>query len=124
MVNYKDKILTNVSLKRYLKDGNTHLAYSSNYELIDKYVELITRLIKPFGPINFQLRLTDKGPTVFEINPRFSGTTPFREMFGVNEVEAIINKIIYDKTKIYSKKYGAIVRYFEEQFISNKSVVK
>ena len=39
------------------------------------------------GSINVQLRLTEKGPVVFEINPRFSSTVLFRHMFGFKDLE-------------------------------------
>jgi carbamoyl-phosphate synthase large subunit len=38
------------------------------------------------GSINVQLRLSAKGPCVFEINPRFSSTVRFRDMFGFKDV--------------------------------------
>lgn len=118
VVYYNGEILTNISLRRYLKDGNTHIAHSENNEDIDRYVKNIVNRIKPFGPINLQLRIVERGPIIFEINPRFSGTTPIREIFGVNEVESIINIIVYNKTKLYTKIPGTVVRYFEEQLVS------
>lgn len=42
------------------------------------------------GPCNFQCKVTDKGPVFFEINPRFTGITAVRALFGFNEVEALI----------------------------------
>ena len=44
------------------------------------------------GATNFQLKLTKKGPVIFEINPRFSGTTHIRSLFGLNEIDIILNK--------------------------------
>ena len=38
------------------------------------------------GSMNVQLRLTDKGPRVFEINPRFSSTTLMRHRLGFSDV--------------------------------------
>lgn len=38
------------------------------------------------GSINVQLRLSAKGPVVFEINPRFSSTVMFRHMMGFKDV--------------------------------------
>ena len=38
------------------------------------------------GSINVQLRITSKGPVVFEINPRFSSTVLFRHLFGFKDV--------------------------------------
>lgn len=38
------------------------------------------------GSMNVQLRLTDKGPRVFEINPRFSSTVLMRHRLGFSDV--------------------------------------
>lgn len=42
------------------------------------------------GPLNFQCRVDDKGVRVFEINPRFSGTTSLRAMADVNEPDLML----------------------------------
>jgi carbamoyl-phosphate synthase large subunit len=38
------------------------------------------------GSMNVQLRLTDEGPRVFEINPRFSSTVLMRHRMGFSDV--------------------------------------
>jgi len=38
------------------------------------------------GAMNIQLRLTDQGPRVFEINPRFSSTVLMRHRLGFNDL--------------------------------------
>ena len=116
---YKKEILTCISLRRELKNGNTSIAFSEKHTEIDKFIMNITKSLEPNGPTNFQLRITDKGPTVFEINPRFSGTTPIRAIFGVNEVEAVVNAILYGKTQIkMTQKEGVVIRYLDNQFIT------
>ena len=55
------------------------------------------------GSINVQLRLTKKGPVVFEINPRFSSTVLFRHMFGFKDLEWSIQ----DKLNIELEPYEA-----------------
>ncbi|MBT7040942.1 MAG: ATP-grasp domain-containing protein [Bacteroidetes bacterium] len=113
------EIVTLISLRRTLKNGNTQQAFCEKTDEIDAYVRKLTLSLKPYGPINFQLRLTDRGPVVFEINPRFSGTTPIRALFGVNEVEAVINKFVGKKNGgEYKEREGIVIRYFENQFIS------
>ncbi|MBT3879731.1 MAG: ATP-grasp domain-containing protein [Candidatus Scalindua sp.] len=112
------EVLTLVCLRRTLKNGNTQQAFSEKTDQIDEYINTITRAIKPYGPINFQLRLSERGPVIFEINPRFSGTTPIRALFGVNEVLAVIDAAMETGLKgNYRKKEGVVIRYFESQFI-------
>jgi carbamoyl-phosphate synthase large subunit len=43
------------------------------------------------GPLNIQGRLDNGEFVAFEINPRFSGTTPMRAMAGFNEPELLID---------------------------------
>lgn len=45
---------------------------------------------KPQGPVNVQCRLVDGKVKVFEINPRFSGTTSLRAMVGYNEPDVLV----------------------------------
>ncbi|MGI8892269.1 MAG: ATP-grasp domain-containing protein [Bacteroidia bacterium] len=56
----------------------------------DKTIENLLLKIADFldlrGSINVQLRLSTKGPVVFEINPRFSSTVMFRHMMGFKDV--------------------------------------
>ena len=114
-----NEILTLISLRRTLKNGNTQQAFCERTDEIDAYIKKLTLSIKPFGPINFQLRLKNRSPVVFEINPRFSGTTPIRALFNVNEVDAVIRKLTGSKLKsTYKEKKGVVIRYFENQYIS------
>lgn len=46
------------------------------------------------GPCNFQSRVTEEGPFVYEVNPRFSGGTGGRACLGFNEVEACIRRLV------------------------------
>ena len=116
---YVDKnIVSCITLRRTLKNGNTNLAFLEDYTPIDLYIKKLTEALKPFGPTNFQLRLCSDRPTVFEINPRFSGTTPIRALFGVNEVEATLNAILFNKfDNKFTPKPGVIIRYWENQFV-------
>jgi carbamoyl-phosphate synthase large subunit len=82
---------TAVALKRTLRHGNTHTAISDGYDEIEAYAARVAAALPGArGPINVQLRRTARGPVVFEINARFSGTTPLRHELGWNEVEAVL----------------------------------
>lgn len=54
--------------------------------------ERIARALGSRGPINVQCRLVGSDVCVFEINPRFSGTTSLRAMVGYNEPDVLIRK--------------------------------
>lgn len=50
------------------------------------------------GAINLQCRLVNGTPYVFEINPRFSGTTSLRALVGYNEPDVLIRRHIFGET--------------------------
>ena len=62
-------------------------------EITQQCRELADRL-KSKGPLNFQCRVVNGNIRVFEINPRFSGTTSLRAMVGLNEPDLMIRKHI------------------------------
>jgi len=78
-----------IVLKRKLSGGMT--GYTIGGEVVDE--PEITRVLTAAarglalrGSMNVQLRLTKKGPVVFEINPRFSSTVVFRHKMGFKDV--------------------------------------
>jgi carbamoyl-phosphate synthase large subunit len=60
--------------------------------------ERIALAIGAKGPINIQCRFVDGAVKVFEINPRFSGTTSLRAMVGYNEPDVLIRRHILGET--------------------------
>ena len=100
------------------------MAVHVKIDLLNEFIKNLTNKLQPFGATNFQLKLTNKGPVVFEINPRFSGATPIRAAFGLNEIYIILSKIYNKKIKKNKLKYGAIIRYCDDFFIRNKDLIK
>ena len=91
IVKIKDKISEVLILRRYLRSGDTYKAEPVKSKIISKYVKDIAKSLNIYGPCNFQLRLDNNGrPKVFEINCRFSGTTPFCAQLGFNPLEYIL----------------------------------
>jgi len=117
---WNDECIDSIVLKRILKDGNTMYAeYNENTAAnIKDYIKCIGDALKPYGSCNLQLRTDKEGnPYLFEINPRFSGTTYMRALFGYNEVEFIICKIMGWKDAILKPKNGKVYRFFEERLV-------
>ena len=119
----ENEVLTTISLKRKLKNGNTIIATHIKNNSLNAFLKKITSKLEPYGPTNFQLKLTKKGPVIFEINPRFSGTTHIRSIFGLNEIDIILNKIYNLNIRKSNLKYGTIIRYYEDFFIRNKNLI-
>lgn len=82
----KDGIVRTMILKRELMGGFSGYGEVIENEEIDKILIGIADKLNLIGSINVQLRLTKKGPVVFEINPRFSSTVRFRDLFGFKDV--------------------------------------
>ena len=68
------------------------------FPLVTKQCEEIAMKLGSKGPLNIQCRLVDGKVFVFEINPRYSGTTPLRAMVGFNEPEIMIRKYVLGET--------------------------
>ena len=58
---------------------------------IQEQTEYIAKMIGSEGPLNIQGRWDGKNFVPFEINPRFSGTTPMRAMAGFNEPKLLMD---------------------------------
>lgn len=70
--------------------------------------------------INVQCRLVDGVPYVFEINPRFSGTSYMRAMVGYNEPDILIKKHILKQSipSGFEYKSGVILRSLKETLLA------
>jgi len=80
--------------------------------------EAIAQALGSTGPLNIQGRWDGKRFIPFEINPRFSGTTPMRAIAGVNEPELMINWYLgLPQSPVHSSiKYGEFTRGLVEHF--------
>lgn len=83
-----------IVMRRDLRDGNTYRAYVDVYPELNAAVRKMAERLAPYGPANFQFRVADGRVKVFEINARFSGTTPLRMRAGFNEVEMVLRRVV------------------------------
>lgn len=84
-----------IVMRRDLRDGNTYRAYVEPFPELNRLVRRLGEALGPLGPANFQFRLDRRGRAkVFEINGRFSGTTPLRALAGFNEVEMCLRHLL------------------------------
>jgi carbamoyl-phosphate synthase large subunit len=112
-----------ITLRRDLRDGNTWRAYRNGNNPYDQMIKDIAEKLKPDGPVNFQFRIKNDFPIIFEINGRFSGTTPLRAMFGFNEVEALMKYYFFDKEiEQPLLKDGIVMRTFSDLFVENITI--
>jgi carbamoyl-phosphate synthase large subunit len=83
----KKGMIRTIIIKRELMGSQTGYGEIMNNLDIDSLLHKIAEKLNLIGSINVQLRLTSKGPVVFEINPRFSSTIRFRHLFGFKDLE-------------------------------------
>lgn len=74
-----------IAIKRTMLGGLTNEGIVVSDSAIDEYLKKIAVSLDLYGSINVQLRLTEKGPIAFEINPRFSSTVVFRHLLGFQD---------------------------------------
>lgn len=113
-----------IVMRRDLRDGNTFRAYTGDYPDLNRAVCALGEALQPHGPANFQFRTGPTGkPRVFEINARFSGTTPLRAMAGFNEVEMCLRKLLRGEPIVQpAVRSGVILRYLDEMFVSTDQI--
>ncbi len=110
------EIIHTITFRRKLNGGHTVSGQLVENQEIKELLTRVAEHLKLVGSINAQLRLTKKGPVIFEINPRFSSTLVFRHLLGFQDVIWSID----DKVGLPLKTYAApsagirIYRYSEE----------
>ena len=115
-----------VTLKRDLRDGNTYRAYiddeTSKY---DSFIIPIAEKLNADGPVNFQFRIFNGKPIIFEINGRFSGTTPLRHFFGFNEVEELLKYYLFGiEINKPNLRNGIVLRTWSDIFVDEQEFKK
>lgn len=82
---------------------------------IQEFCEDLAVRLNSCGPLNVQLRVHDGEFYVFEIHPRFSGTTPIRASTGFNEPDVLLRNYLYGEefNRLGYRANVAAIRAFE-----------
>ena len=121
VVNNLNKLIAIVPKRIVTKKGITQCAVTErNSEIDEVCIEIVDKL-KPSNPFNVQLKVTQKGVQVFEINPRFSTTSILTIEAGVNELELAIKFFNSEKVDSISsfKEDLCLFRRWEAIFCQN-----
>jgi len=83
-------VLGSIAMRRRLLGGFTQWVEIEDFPEVRRQAERTALAVGARGPLNIQCRLRDGDCWVFEINPRFSGSAPFRALVGFNEPDILI----------------------------------
>jgi len=97
--------------------------YFDNFSEIRRKAEDIASTLNSDGPINIQCRIKEDELYVFEINPRFSGTTSARALLGCNEPDILAKfRIFGEIPEKITYKHGYVMKDFLEKFMPKNNV--
>ena len=108
IIGKEGQILDSIVLQRKPKYGPRN-AYVTRWVVdrpdLQTYAEDVALTTKLVGPINIQLRdVPNRGPVIFEVNPRFPGSTPLCAMAGMNGPHICIRHFLHGETPKRTKK--------------------
>jgi carbamoyl-phosphate synthase large subunit len=104
--------------RRDLASGATYRAEVNAWPELNELLLAIGAALRPRGPMNVQLRLTERGPVPFELNIRCSGTAAIRAHFGYNEPEMLLRHyVLGEALPAPTVRHGYAFRYWNEVFV-------
>ena len=94
-----------------------------HYPAIAEASEAIAQSLGARGSINIQCRFANGKVYLFEINPRFSGTTSLRALAGYNEPDVLIRKHLLGEhiAPRFPYQQGIVLRRLHEVFFPSQS---
>ena len=116
-----DETFRTIVFRRRLAAGVTGYAELVQNQDIENLCVRVAKGLSLKGSINIQLRLTSKGPMIFEINPRFSSTVAFRHKLGFQDVVWSLQEQVLGEVTNYSPHYTIgtrMYRIFDELIVS------
>jgi carbamoyl-phosphate synthase large subunit len=121
-VNFGGRCHGTIVMRRLLRAGDTYKSFVEEIPLVKDHVKAVAETLKPFGGCNFQLRLREGTPHIFEINARHSGTTYSRALAGFNEPLMVANYLLRGEMPEYAIRQVAILRYWNELIVEDRRI--
>ena len=124
LIGFDGRCLACITMRRDLRDGNTYRAFPEPEFPADSELRRIAEKLNPYGPVNFQFRMVDGIAKIFEINGRFSGTTPLRGLVGFPEVEIVLRHVLFGEPVVQPViSRDVILRYWSETVVPVTDVI-
>ena len=114
------KVRALIVFRRELIQGTTYRTELVKDAKVDREVVRIVEAVGAVGPCNLQFRVVNGMVYVFEINPRFSGTSGIRYLYGFNDCEMAF-ELLHLKTEVAQPilNKAVVLRYWNEICIPN-----
>jgi carbamoyl-phosphate synthase large subunit len=114
------KVRALIILRRDLLQGTTYRTELIEDDNLNRQMVRMVEALGAVGPCNLQFRILDGVPYVFEINPRFSGTSGIRYLYGFNDCEMIFD-LLHVKQEVQQPalQKAVVLRYWNEVCIPN-----
>lgn len=115
-------------LRREIVQGTTSKAFlDQNMQIIEESRRIV-KAINTIGPCNVQLRMHQGKAVCFEVNLRYSGTTPMRASLGCNDVDMalrhfVLNEPLQDPPPP-THEIAVVLRYWTEFYVPQTSFRK
>jgi carbamoyl-phosphate synthase large subunit len=116
------KVRALIILRRDLLQGTTYRTELIEDKSLEEQMIRIVESLGAIGPCNLQFRVMEGVPYVFEINPRFSGTSGIRYLYGFNDCEMIFDLLhLHSEVEQPELRKAVVLRYWNEIFIPEVS---
>jgi carbamoyl-phosphate synthase large subunit len=112
------------------KNYGISTGYSQGYflkdERVQRFCEALSQSIGSKGPLNIQLRVEDGAIYVFEIHPRFSGTSTMRADVGFNEADVLLRNHLFGESfgRLSFRTNVAAIRAFETVIVPLEEMLR
>jgi carbamoyl-phosphate synthase large subunit len=104
-----------IVLRRELQQGTTYRTELAQDPAVGARIVAMAQALGVEGVCNFQFRLEGGEPFVFEINPRFSGTSGIRYLYGFNDPEMAFEHACLGRSIEQPEvRPGVVLRYWNE----------
>lgn len=105
--------------KNFMISTGYSQGYFIKHKKIQSFCEELSSSIKSAGPLNIQCRIMNGKIYVFEIHPRFSGSSPMRADVGFNEPDLLLRNFLSDEkfSRLRYRYNVAAIRAFEHVIV-------
>ena len=89
--------------------------FVEKHEVLQRFCEKLALKLGARGPLNIQCRISGNQVKVFEVHPRFSGTTSIRGDVGFNEPDVMIRHFVFGEEfkRLGYRSDVAVIRAFQ-----------